>query len=81
MNNQCNFNAVCRKSVRLGENDIKTPVDCNILDGEEDCAPPPQDIKVEKTVAHPQYSDRSKTNDIALLRLEHPAKLGDSKST
>lgn len=69
------------KSVRLGENDIKTAVDCNILDGEKDCAPPPQDIKVEKNIVHPQYSDRSKTNDIALLRLERPAKLGDSVGT
>lgn len=65
-------------SVRVGENDINQPIDCNVVDGELDCAPPPQDINVERIIRHPGHSDRSKKNDIALLRLERPATLGDS---
>ncbi|XP_062546453.1 serine protease grass-like [Armigeres subalbatus] len=69
------------RSVRLGENDINQEVDCIILDGERDCAPPPQDIKIEKTIIHPEHSERRKINDIALLRLEHGAKFVDNVRT
>ncbi|EDS32664.1 coagulation factor VII [Culex quinquefasciatus] len=65
-------------SVRVGENDINQPIDCNVDDGEPDCAPAPQDINVEQIIRHPGHSDRSKKNDIALLRLERPAVLGRS---
>lgn len=66
------------QSVRLGENDINQEEDCNILDGERDCAPPPQDITVEKIIKHPEHSERNKKNDIALLRLARDAKIVDS---
>ncbi|XP_055599587.1 CLIP domain-containing serine protease HP8-like [Uranotaenia lowii] len=65
-------------SVRLGENDIRKEIDCNVVDGEEDCADPPQDIEVEKTERHPGHSERMKKNDIALIRLKRSAQLSDS---
>lgn len=64
--------------VRLGENDINKKEDCNILDGEVDCAPPPQDIVIEEIIIHPEHSERRKLNDIALIRLGKPAILGES---
>ncbi|KXJ75608.1 hypothetical protein RP20_CCG011388 [Aedes albopictus] len=66
------------QTVRLGENDINSEEDCNVLDGEVDCAPPPQNIKVNKTIIHPEHSERRKLNDIALLRLERDAVIGES---
>lgn len=70
-------------SVRLGENDIDQEEDCTILDGEEDCAPPPQDILIDadRTIRHTNHSQRHKKNDIALLRLATPAVLNDSVKT
>jgi len=34
-----------------------------------------QDIKIDNWVIHQNYSSRSKLHDIALIKLEHPAKL------
>ncbi|XP_058815823.1 CLIP domain-containing serine protease HP8-like isoform X2 [Topomyia yanbarensis] len=65
-------------SVRLGENDINQPIDCNIIDDERDCAPPPQDITVDTPIRHPMHSDRRKKNDIALLRLQRPVEWSHS---
>ncbi|XP_049858672.1 CLIP domain-containing serine protease HP8-like [Schistocerca gregaria] len=56
-------------SVRLGEWDQRTDVDC---DGDF-CAPPAEDFGIEEAVPHPRYeplSSRSASNDIALLRLD-----------
>lgn len=57
-------------SIRLGEYDTTKDIDCIVLDGEEICADPPVDVPVEEKVAHPEYSEKSMQNDIALLRLD-----------
>ncbi|XP_047120532.1 serine protease easter-like [Schistocerca piceifrons] len=59
-------------SVRLGEWDQRTDVDC---DGEI-CAPPPEDYSIEDATPHPQYRPQASANvanDIALLRLDRDA--------
>ncbi|XP_065087348.1 serine protease grass-like [Ochlerotatus camptorhynchus] len=65
-------------SVRLGENDINQDEDCIVLDGEKECTLPPQDIAVEQEILHPEYSERHKKNDIALLQLQKAATLHHS---
>ncbi|XP_077300215.1 CLIP domain-containing serine protease B4-like [Arctopsyche grandis] len=60
-------------NVRIGEHNIKTPIDCEISDDEEICAPKFQDIKVDQIVIHPMYNKPArKQNDIALIRLKTP---------
>lgn len=51
--------------VRLGEHTLDRAIDCNEAD---DCAPPVQDIDVECTVVHPDFSF-GHSNNIALIRL------------
>lgn len=59
-------------SVRLGEWDLRTTVDCN---DDDVCSPPPQDIAIARAISHPGYSpnSRGQNDDIAILRLERPA--------
>ncbi|XP_059055590.1 phenoloxidase-activating enzyme 1-like [Achroia grisella] len=59
-------------TVRLGEYDIQTDVDCS--DGE--CADPPQEISVEAAYPHHGYKDGNKNrrDDIGLVRLSRRAK-------
>ncbi|XP_055545332.1 phenoloxidase-activating factor 3-like [Wyeomyia smithii] len=64
--------------VRLGENNISKPIDCNDL---EDCADPPQDIQISKFIKHPLYSASKKKNDIAIIKLAKPAILSSSVKT
>lgn len=56
-----------RSSVRLGEWDTSTDIDCE----EDECAAAPIDVPVEERISHENYNPNSKTqeNDIALLRL------------
>lgn len=56
-------------SIRLGEYDTTTDIDCIELDEERICADPPIDVPVEEKLPHPDYNELSKLNDIALLRL------------
>ncbi|XP_053665056.1 phenoloxidase-activating factor 3-like [Anopheles marshallii] len=42
------------------------------------CGPPAQRIPVDAIVIHPKYSPRSKRNDLAIIRLQHPAIIGYS---
>jgi secreted trypsin-like serine protease len=58
-------------SVRLGEWDLQTDIDCQTDNGQSDCAPTPVDIPVEEKIPHENYKPASKNqeNDIALLRL------------
>ncbi|XP_063697738.1 melanization protease 1-like isoform X1 [Culicoides brevitarsis] len=56
-------------SVRLGEYDVNKNVDCEVTDGEEICAPPVQDIPIERIIPHPGFNQPRWANDIALLRL------------
>ncbi|XP_058815819.1 melanization protease 1-like [Topomyia yanbarensis] len=68
-------------TVRLGENDISKPIDCNYSEDGPDCADPPQNIEVGKFIRHPLYSTSKRRNDIALIRLATPAKLSYSVRT
>lgn len=62
-----NFRVV---SVRLGEHNLATEVDCE--DG--DCADPVVDVPIEETIVHESYTPNSpaQSNDIALIRLSRP---------
>lgn len=59
-------------TVRLGEYDTQTDVDCS--DGE--CADPPQEIPVLSTYPHPGYIDGNinRRDDVGLVRLARRAK-------
>ncbi|XP_044265790.1 CLIP domain-containing serine protease 2-like [Tribolium madens] len=69
-------------SVRLGEYDIKSDVDCikglNVDD--IDCAPPPINIPIEEKIIHERYNvprSVNEYNDIALLKLKDSVKFSD----
>jgi len=68
---------ISRDMVRLGEHNKETTDDCEGKGQSLRCAPPPQDIRVQRTHVHKDYSprDRSQRNDIALLRLQKSAEL------
>ncbi|XP_054089103.1 serine protease grass [Zeugodacus cucurbitae] len=54
--------------VRLGEHDLSKPVDCLPVN-KRICAPPVEDIGVEKTIPHSDYNNARKVNDVALIKL------------
>uniref|UniRef100_A0A2C9GLQ9 CLIP domain-containing serine protease n=2 Tax=Anopheles arabiensis TaxID=7173 RepID=A0A2C9GLQ9_ANOAR len=56
-------------SVRLGEYNTKTEIDCVTEEQEEICADPPIDAGIESVIVHPGYQDMAHADDIALLRL------------
>ncbi|XP_055390134.1 serine protease grass-like [Condylostylus longicornis] len=58
-------------SVRLGEHNVETELDCK-EDG-KDCNDPVQDISVKNVTIHENFQSRRVANDIALIRLAHPA--------
>lgn len=65
------FFLIFRKSVRLGEYNTETDIDC-IFDGNsKECADPAVDLTIEKVIIHENYQPnlKSKRNDIALIRL------------
>ncbi|XP_052892810.1 phenoloxidase-activating factor 3-like [Anopheles moucheti] len=64
--------------VRLGEFDLRNTTDCDKRG--ELCAPPPQDISVERIIVHENYSARRKVNDIGLIRLARAASFNDNVS-
>ncbi|KAF4522646.1 hypothetical protein B566_EDAN011045 [Ephemera danica] len=62
--------------VLLGEHDTATNPDCEVRPGFPPvCSPPPQLIRVERFVSHPQFHQQSYDNDIAIIRLTHNADL------
>ncbi|KAK3909566.1 Serine protease easter [Frankliniella fusca] len=65
-------------SVRLGEKDARTPIDCEKHSGEEVCALPPVDVDVERVIKHKDYGQNRFQNDIALLRLAETVSFTDS---
>lgn len=69
-----------RVSVRLGEHVISTNTDCELLDDEQMCAPPIEDIPVESAIPHPLYSKTKFIHDIGLVRLSTRANLRKSES-
>ncbi|XP_076762225.1 serine protease ea-like isoform X1 [Xylocopa sonorina] len=63
--------------IRLGEHDLSTERDC---DKDEEgieiiCAERYQDIGIESTHVHPEFSNKKLQNDIALIRLDGDADL------
>ena len=62
--------AMILHGVRVGEHNIKTTKDCDYDNGViEDCAEKHQDFLTEKVIFHPNYSNVTHHNDIALIRL------------
>ncbi|EDW59936.2 serine protease grass [Drosophila virilis] len=55
--------------VRLGEHKISNTTDCAWVKSRLICAPPVEDISFEKIIVHEDYSQQSKHNDIALVKL------------
>uniref|UniRef100_A0A182NF78 Peptidase S1 domain-containing protein n=1 Tax=Anopheles dirus TaxID=7168 RepID=A0A182NF78_9DIPT len=62
--------------VRLGEFDRSNQTDCDKRG--KLCADPPQDIDIERSIIHEDFSSRRKKNDIALARLAGTATLNDN---
>ncbi|XP_069185731.1 phenoloxidase-activating factor 3 isoform X1 [Procambarus clarkii] len=63
-------NLLTLESVRIGEHTLNQDRDCE----KGICAPLPQDIPVAQVINHPEYGKPCpECNDIALLRLAHPA--------
>lgn len=62
---------VIRVSVRLGEYNTDTDVDCLENPTGKECADPAVDVPVDERIAHEEYDpqDLNQYNDIALLRL------------
>lgn len=58
------------KSVRVGEWNLDTQIDCDPADPDT-CLPPSYDLTITEQVVHPEYDVRSQSSfhDIALLRL------------
>lgn len=65
-------------TVRLGEYDTSTTVDCSADNRDSICAPPVQEIAVQETIVHPDYDKYRYLNDIALIRLQYRADTSDS---
>lgn len=59
-----NDNIYSRSLARLGEHDISSSTETEV-----------QDIKIIRSVKHPEYDRRDGTGDIAVLYLEHDAQL------
>jgi len=63
--------------VRLGEFDTEQDPDCerDLLTGKENCAPPPQDLGIERIIVHPRYEagSNNRFDDIGLVRLDRDA--------
>lgn len=64
-------------SVRLGEQDASSEIDCSFVSGEQVCAPPPVDVVIERIIKHKNYGENRFQNDIALLRLARPVQFTD----
>ncbi|XP_055844948.1 serine protease grass-like [Episyrphus balteatus] len=56
-------------SVRLGEHDTQSDVDCEGEGDKRKCAPPTQEIDVEEAIYHKDYNPARFSDDMGLLRL------------
>ena len=67
-----NMRPFCSASVRLGEHQLSTDIDCD--DGGQSCNDPPQNFEAEEIIFHPDYNKPNQyQNDIALIRLNRDA--------
>ena len=57
--------------IRLGEHNTRTRKDCE----DAVCAPPVQDFRPDKVISHEKFQQPAMRNDIALIRLDRPAKI------
>ncbi|KAJ3647422.1 hypothetical protein Zmor_005586 [Zophobas morio] len=57
--------------IRLGEHNTRTRKDCE----DAVCAPPVQDFRPDKVIPHEKFQQPAMRNDIALIRLDRPAKI------
>lgn len=67
-------------SVRLGEYNTDTDIDCVVVSGSKQiCAPPAVNIAIEDRIAHEDYlpNDPNQYHDIAVLRLVRDVKFTD----
>lgn len=55
--------------VRLGEHQISSDEDCRVVRGARTCAPPVEDIGVDDIFIHEHYTNITKYNDIAIVKL------------
>ncbi|XP_055849890.1 serine protease easter-like isoform X2 [Episyrphus balteatus] len=64
------------QSVRLGEWDLETELDCSSVGNSLDCNDPPVNVAIEEVIPHKDYSSTStnRLNDIALIRLSTQVK-------
>lgn len=63
---------MCRSTVRVGELNISSTIDCEETGVEEKiCADPHVDIPVEKVIPHENFNIDTLKNDIALIRLKN----------
>ncbi|XP_066995231.2 serine proteinase stubble [Anabrus simplex] len=61
-------------TVRLGEHDERSDPDCK-TPTRVVCAEPVQDFRPEDVIVHPQYDNPKYSSDLALIRLDRPARL------
>ncbi|XP_059053394.1 CLIP domain-containing serine protease HP8-like [Achroia grisella] len=59
--------------VVLGEHDVRSDPDCEIIDDKPNCAANVRNVGIEEVKAHPGYSPQSLFDDIAIVRLSEPA--------
>ncbi|XP_045470280.1 serine protease grass-like [Harmonia axyridis] len=55
--------------VRVGEHDLRTKRDCETVKNRTTCAPPVQDVAIDRLIIHPEYNTSLYSNDIGLIRL------------
>ena len=61
-------------SVRLGEHNLKTKIDC---DEENQCAEPYQEIGIEKVIVYEAFQKGYTHDDIAIIKLNDKVKFND----
>lgn len=55
--------------MRVGEHSIKNETDCEILNRTVKCNPPVQDVQIQETIPHKQFSTDGFSHDIGLIRV------------
>lgn len=66
-------NRIRLASVRLGEYDLVTEVDCE----NSECADPVDNIPIAEVIIHENYTAETHVDDIALIRLTRPVMFTD----
>lgn len=63
----------------MGEHDVSKSKDCELNeDGEEECAPPIETYKIDKTIIHEDFNSNKIENDVALIRLSQRININKS---